>query len=288
MADAPFRSAWLKLAWGIFHAQTLHNEVIDHAAKVGGNELVQLGAEYDPTAHCIKILVKSVQPPPADWSLRLGDIVNNFRACLDHVAWELVQRGSAWPLPPSREKSVYFPIAESREKFDALCLGQLPGLRYRDKAVVRKVQPYIGGKRNLWRHALTPIPEMTSVDKHRELRPVWIAPMEGQVQYGTPIDCVATRVPQMDAARVVLEPEAEIHRIYVRKTGPNPMIELQANLTCKPVVPGPIWLDNWLKETGDWLNELLMTLSKPPEDLRKVWPGLKLRFKPSYLTASQK
>lgn len=273
MAD-PFRSAWLKLGWGVIHARTLQNEIAEHAANVKPEDLFALRTEYDPKAHCIKTIVDSVQPPPADWSLHLGDVVNNFRACLDHVAWELVQRGSAWPLTRRQENSVYFPIADSRDRFEALCIAHLPGLRRADKAIIRKVQPYVGGKRNLWRHCLTPLPKMTSDDKHRELRPLWIAPEQGKIEYGLPAtECIVTRVPQI-AKRVVIEPEAEIQRIYVRKTGPNPHVDMKVQLSLKPIVDGPIWLDDWLAKTGEWLTALLWAFSKPPEELWSLGPGL--------------
>ena len=265
MAD-PFRSAWLKLGWGVVHANALSAEIREHAANVKPGDHFTFRTEYDAKAHCIKAIVDTVQPTPDTWSLRLGDVVNNFRACLDHIAWQLVQRGAAWPLRKGREKQVYFPIADSRDLFNDLCTSHLPGLLRRDKAVIRLVQPYAGGKRNLSRHCLTPLPKMTSDDKHRELRPVWSAPLEGQIETGVPRDCVITRLPQV-AKRIVINSEQEIQRVYVRKTGPYPYLQVKLSLTLKPIVDGPIWLDDWLTTTPEFLTSLLRVFYPgPPEE----------------------
>jgi hypothetical protein len=266
MAD-PFRSAWLKLGWGVLHSYALYEEIRAYVAQLKPGDHFTTRTEYDAKAHCVKLVVDTVSPTPDVWSLRLGDVVNNFRASLDHVAWQLVRRGTAWPLNKGREKNVYFPIADSCEAFDERCKANLPGLLRRDKALIRLVQPYAGGKRNMWRHCLTPLPKMTSDDKHRELRPVWSAPEQGKIEHVIPPrDCEITRVPQV-AKRIILNPDEEISRVYVRKTGPHPDIQMKSSMTVKPIVDGPIWLDDWLAKTPEHITALLRALSQgPPEE----------------------
>src|SRR5207237_45158 len=76
--------------------------------------------EYDAKRHAVILRVESIKPMPVEWGLRLGDVVHNYRSCLDHVAWAIVRRGRR---PPSRlsdweQSSVYFPISRTRNGFN--------------------------------------------------------------------------------------------------------------------------------------------------------------------------
>lgn len=63
-------------------------------------------------------------PPVREWSLIAGDAIHNYRAALDALAWELVHLEGRKP-DPKFEKSIYFPICESRTLWSKQVKGPL-------------------------------------------------------------------------------------------------------------------------------------------------------------------
>jgi hypothetical protein len=100
-------------------------------------------------------------------------------------------------------------------------------------------------------------------DKHRRIQPVLAAPVSGEVRHAPPVDCVRTRIPT-HARRETLKVDAEINRVYVRKTGPNPDIQMKTHLAVKPLLNNRYWLDDWLDVTANYIGELLGRFSAPP------------------------
>lgn len=262
----PFDSAWFKWGWAVVHAQALDADVAAYSQDADIHLPYTTRTEYDAKRHCVVLRVATIEPLPMRWGLRIGDIANNFRAALDHLAWAIVHQGSqAGKLTRKQERNVYFPIASSRADFKS-GLGMLPGIRAADRAVIRRYQPYMRGKTNLWRHCLTPLPRLTADDKHKQIRPVWSVPLTGRVRQGPPRDCEVTRVP-MQARRVILQEGAEIQRVYVRKTGSNPDVEMEAHITAQPTLDGRIHLGEWVQQTTFHIRDLIWEFSDPPEEL---------------------
>jgi hypothetical protein len=178
MAD-PFDSAWLKWGWAVAHAQALERDISAYTLDTKVDLPYTTRTEYDAKRHAVLLRVETIDPLPIRWGLRIGDVANNFRAALDHLAWALVQRGrNAGKLTQAQKRNIYFPIAFSRTDFNS-ALGKLPGIRRADRAIIRRYQPYLRGKSNVWRHCLTPLPRLTADDKHKEIRPVWSVPLKG-------------------------------------------------------------------------------------------------------------
>src|ERR1700761_2739764 len=48
------------------------------------------------------------KPVPIELSALMGDVLQNLRSALDHLAWHLVQ--SSLVTPKARDKDIYFPI----------------------------------------------------------------------------------------------------------------------------------------------------------------------------------
>jgi hypothetical protein len=270
-----FDSAWLKWAWAARYADTLQTDIAEFIGSVDPAELVTSRTEYDATRHCVVLRVDTFQPPPRRWGLRLGDVAHNFRSALDHVAWALVTRGRTPPdvLTAAEQRGVYFPICATNKDFNSMVFppgnrrSRLPGAHRRDIAIVRRYQPYSRGESKASIQCLTPLARLASADKHREIQPIWSSPdVGGWVNHGAPVDCEITRVPDK-ARREVIAAGSEIHRIYVRKTGPNPDIHMEAQLAVRPMIEGPFWLDDWLRKTATHIGLMLAEFADPPDDL---------------------
>jgi hypothetical protein len=111
-----------------------------------------------------------IQPPVMVGPI-LGDYIQNLRAALDHLAWELVQKGTATNYNPSR---VQFPIHSvgrsanpTRRTFATEVSLNLPGVSRSQRAFVRKYQPYHRGH---WH--LSALATLSNRDKHRLITPV--------------------------------------------------------------------------------------------------------------------
>jgi len=73
--------------------------------------------------------------------LLLGDVVSDFRACLNYLAWDVVRVGTE-PKPRDRGR-VKFPIVTTnRDRFDAAANICLPGVRAEHVAIIERHQPY--------------------------------------------------------------------------------------------------------------------------------------------------
>jgi hypothetical protein len=119
--DPLCESAWLKWGQAMHHARALQED-IDASPLINGNAdpLVAIRTQYHAHRHGFGVYATEVRPWPVQWGLLLGDIANNYRCALDHLAWALVSRGKTPPAVLSKEMraKVYFPIAEGRGQFN--------------------------------------------------------------------------------------------------------------------------------------------------------------------------
>lgn len=277
MAGGSFDSAWLKWGWAVVHAQALQAEITTFFANVDRESLYATRTEYDPKRHCVIQRIAIVEPLPAVWGLMLGDTAANFRAALDHLMYAIASRGRV-ALTDDELARVYFPIAATkvdfRERFRSRTKKGKPtknvlrGVLPADKAILARYQPCaVGGKAR--HHCFTPLPDLNAHDKHRRIQPILVTPDTGRVDYGPPEDCEITRLPTR-SPRLALDLDAEVHRIYVRKTGPNPDIYMKAHLKIQPALNQQFWLGEWLKVTTLHIRDLLSEFAKPPLELATI------------------
>lgn len=74
-----------------------------------------VGAKRDPETRRPIYYLTSVQAVPAEVALIAGDIIQNLRSALDHLAYQLVLVGTGKPGPFPH---VYFPIFNSATKYE--------------------------------------------------------------------------------------------------------------------------------------------------------------------------
>jgi hypothetical protein len=266
-----FDSAWWKWHWAGVHAHEL-KECFPGGAHAQPFIDATIESEYDPKRHCIVLRVTTASPPPAEWALRLGDVVGNYRAALDHLAWTIVMRGvKGRTLTEAQESGVYFPICVSPSHFTKSIGRKLPGARRADLAVIRRYQPYQRGKRNLPIHVLTILNECSKLDKHRALQTTPTRPARSELRIGRTEDCEVTEPVGMTRIRTTaIQPNAEVGRIRVRKTGPNPRAYVNARFGLEVAIEHKVWLRSWLNETQTFVGALLAEFGNPPRGVRYV------------------
>jgi hypothetical protein len=266
--ESLFHSAWLKWGWGTAHAELLKSYVSETTLQIQRERTVIAAQRYDAQRHCIVIVADDVPDIPERFGLILGDAVNGFRSSLDHLAWALVKRGRTPVLTEKKEIQVQFPLALKPEGYTkGLLDSRLPGVRRADLAIVRWAQPYKAGKRNAARHPLTPLAKLARLDKHRTVQPIWVLPLGSRYEVKRARDCVITRIPRYGQIQR-LEKGAEIARIYVRRTGAEPSLEMKGGgITVEPFVDEFVMLGDWITKTSQFIAVLLKRFADPPEDL---------------------
>jgi hypothetical protein len=232
---------------------------------------ISLAQEYHPKRHCIVVSVHEIDDPffPRLWGLLLGDTVHNFRSALDHLAWALYKRGRTPNLSAKRERNVYFPICATRGDFNVSIKRKLPGVRRADIAIVRRCQPYIHGQRNLHRHVLTVLTKLSNADKHRVIQPVQASPGNIGIRIGETTDCIYRGVSPRNP-REVLQPGTELGRIFVKKTGPEPYIDMEPRFAIDPSINEFLTLKEFLIKTETTVRHILRAFSKPPKSARAI------------------
>ncbi|HEX5929330.1 MAG TPA: hypothetical protein VFY48_08050 [Solirubrobacterales bacterium] len=275
--DPLFASAWLKWAQGVLHAQTLQADIERIGHKPDAYPVLAFRSEYHPNRHGFAVIAEEIAPIPVRWPLLLGDIANNYRAALDHLAWALVSRGRTPPakLTKRQENAVYFPIHKERTEFNGKVGSQLPGVRRADLAKVRRYQPYHHGQSVRPRHALPLLAGINAGDKHRSIQPLWAVSVETKMKITQRRDCVITGTKPGGIA-TALEADAEIAFLHARRTGLDPKIEMELEITAEPTLDNILGVREWAQAICVEIMSLLFEFSPQPKAaVREV--GAKLR-----------
>lgn len=119
-----------------------------------------ISTRRDPSTRRLHYFVQEVKPLPTDLSAVVGDVLQNLRSALDHVAYQLVLVGTS--AEPSGH--VYFPIADSMTAYERKRNNDLRGARSQAVRAVDGLRPYKDGNLTLWQ-----LHKLNIVDKHRAL-----------------------------------------------------------------------------------------------------------------------
>lgn len=264
-----FDSAWLKWGRAVVHSQALQTDIERFALDPGNKPFGSITAKYHPKRHGFAVAVSHVEPIPARWNLMLGDAANNFRACLDHLAWAFVRRGKSPNLTNAQAQAVYFPITDSRTHFNKVVASKLPGVRRTDLALVRQVQPYTRGKTRAQWTFPSVLNRIVNDDKHRQIQGLWMGNHRFSLEVTQARDCVATGfVPRQ--RQCLIEVGTELGFVHARKDGPNPHIDVKYGLTTYPAFNQSLWLDYWLDVTAVQLAMILSELAQAPQSIESL------------------
>jgi hypothetical protein len=154
--------------------------------------------------------------PPLRIALLVGDALSNYRAALDHLAWQLVTKDGTPPKP----NQVYFPIGLDRLAFAADLRRKMPGVAPVTGSIVERYQPFQHGERAR-SHPLWILSEWVGVDKHRAvpLSVLYSTRVEATVPDGFPNFRVMAREGRAEPIEYLL-PGTDLIRIYGKRIEP--------------------------------------------------------------------
>jgi hypothetical protein len=267
-AVEPFESAWLKWGQAVTNADVLRDSVVTLAGQPDLRVETQYATVYDAKRHCVRLVIAEIGDPfPVLWGLLLGDIVHNYRCCLDHIAWSLYERGRNPDLTEREEQVIGFPICAKRVTFNKTLNQKLPGVRRADRAIVRRYQPYKWGESRAYRHVFTVLRDLSNDDKHRTIQPVVPVPQRITFNNLRPTDCIVRRAAPAPGYSGTLQPGTELARFYVKKTGPQPHIDVEPHFALTPAINERLTLIEFLKNTMVSTAIVLRQFSDPPPSL---------------------
>jgi hypothetical protein len=269
--DELFQSAWMKCFWAVAQAKVFEAEIKSALKKTEADPPFTTRQEYHPEFHGFSVQIDSIRPVNPRWGLMLGDIVHGLRSSLDHLAWAIVSRGKTTPvtLTPKRRTKIYFPIGGTRTWFNNRLATYLPGATRKDIAIIRKVQPYIGGEKAAQRHPLTALRELSDADKHRTVQPVWLRSGDARYEVTKARQCIVRRIRVMHPS--TLQVGAELARVYVKKTGPKPDIALKGHIATSVAIYDGTWLPTFLESLCQIVPFTLGRFSEPRKELKELW-----------------
>jgi hypothetical protein len=129
----------------------------------------KIGRKLDPRTGEAVYYLTEAPAVPDEMALIAGDVLQNLRSTLDHLAWALVETNGGKPTPGVTG----FPIMErepltTKEKasFDR----KIEGMGQEAKDVIRRLRPYKGGDDDLWL-----LHRLNNIDKHRTIFTVGFA-----------------------------------------------------------------------------------------------------------------
>ncbi len=123
-----------------------------------------VAAKRNPETHQLVYYVASVQEVPRSISAIAGDVLQNLRSALDHLAYQLVCSGLGREPTEQEARAIAFPIARSAQELESLVPGKVKGASQSAMDAIKAAKPCKGRNDALWL-----IHSLNNIDKHRLL-----------------------------------------------------------------------------------------------------------------------
>jgi hypothetical protein len=141
-------------------------ELESEALPVGRANMHVVGMHYDPETGKSTFGIAPLPILPFNVVATAGDVLQNLRSALDHLAWHLAQvglvRSGAENTIPHRD--VAFPISLTAEVYESRKVRKVQGMLPEAVKAIDGLRPYKGGNDALWR-----LHELNNIDKHENL-----------------------------------------------------------------------------------------------------------------------
>jgi hypothetical protein len=121
----------------------------------------RIGIKRDPQTRRPVYYLLSVQDTPLSIAAITGDVIQNLRSALDHLAYQLAIIG---PGGKGSLRRIYFPISKNEADYKTQKSSKVRGMRPDAIKAIDALKPYRGGNDMLWH-----LHELNNVDKHRLL-----------------------------------------------------------------------------------------------------------------------
>lgn len=121
----------------------------------------KIGTKRDPQTRMLIYYLTEVKVVPPTIAVISGDVIQNLRSTLDHLAYSLFLEETKGTLPG---RHIYFPIEKDAATYEKEKARKTKGISDASRQRIDKTMPYKGGNDTLWQ-----IGELNNIDKHRLL-----------------------------------------------------------------------------------------------------------------------
>jgi hypothetical protein len=255
MTVNPTASAWAKYHWASKHMERVYR-AIERSLEPHG-EAITFNGEIKPEGNRATCLIRiaSLAELHFNCGLALGDVFQNFRAALNHLAWGLVEIGSK-PQPPNPEQ-ICFPMARSGEHFSKTINRWLPGVPPEYRAVIRRYQPYCRGdgpKAMRW------LQKFSNKDKHRVLVPMVLN--QSQINVNVSSSWPIARMDWLVRKPRALHVGTPVLRLSLHRVSPDCHMEVKSEVALFPSLGYGVPLDEALTLVRATVLDVLGTIDE--------------------------
>jgi hypothetical protein len=121
----------------------------------------KVATKRDPQTRKLIYHVASVEEVPASIPVIAGDVIQNLRNSLDHLAYQLFLAGTGGA--GASGSHVYFPVGNGAADYQTSKIRKVQGMRHDAILAIDAVEPYKGGKG----HQLWVLHKLNNIHKHR-------------------------------------------------------------------------------------------------------------------------
>lgn len=121
----------------------------------------KIATKRNPQTNQLIYYLLEIKEVPPNIALISGDVVQNLRSALDHLAYSLFVKETKNRVLGTH---IYFPIEKDAQTYETEKTRKTRGISQQVLNIIDRIKPYKGGNDNLWR-----IHELNRIDKHRLL-----------------------------------------------------------------------------------------------------------------------
>lgn len=158
----------------INRAKQLKKELQEELDSFFAQHPYKIDTKLDPQSKRLIYYLTKADKVPEEISLITGDIIQNLRSSLDHLAYKLF---TVVPGNKTEGRHIYFPIADNFDQYEKDKDRKTEGLDQRARDLIDAIKPYKEGNKILWK-----IHKLNNIDKHRLL--VTVGSSFGSVDLG--------------------------------------------------------------------------------------------------------
>jgi hypothetical protein len=222
----PLTGSWAKLQRAQEHFEALRAE-LDRIMKPETNPF-EIASYFEPeTSSYLFVIARLVSVTHV--GLIIGDVLQNLRAALDHMIWELVSDGG---IAEPTERTA-FPFARDEPAWQSAKSDRLRGVPDTQLAIIERHQPK---ERGDWSNAwpLTVLGELSNQDKHRVIIPSLVFPVGVTFDNFEVVGCQLERVEPLLAQGRPLEVGTELARVFVSDLRAERGVNMLTTLQVRP------------------------------------------------------
>jgi hypothetical protein len=198
------------------HLQTFVTEAVEFIKK----NVYTFTGEFEAQTSNYVFRIKLQEQVPVRWGTVIGDNLHNLRSALDFLAYDLARfaRGGQRPNSQTQFPIIWQDAARYREKGLPYVSALLP----QHRTVIRRLQPY--QRDNAQEHPLALLNSLSNADKHRLLNATvgQFAGLGPGFTMGQDVQAIR----EINIPLGPLEDGAEVARIHIDTSGPNPEMEM--------------------------------------------------------------